>query len=69
MRVAQLTEPCQGGVFDEEQMREVEKDPWLQDKLMVRRWDDLAKEPEKQTFPLSYYEQMAVDNLRCELDR
>lgn len=50
-------------------MREVEKDPWLQDKLMVRRWDDLAKEPEKKTFPLGYYEQMAIGNLLRESDR
>ena len=50
-------------------MREVEKDPWLQDKLMVRRWDDLAKEPEKKTFPLSYYQQMAIENLVRESDR
>lgn len=44
-------------------MREAEKDPFLQDKLMVRRWDDLAKDPEMQTLPLSHYESMAVNSL------
>lgn len=57
----------QGGVFNEEQMREAEKDPYLQDKLKVRRWDDLAKDPEMETLPLEHYQDMAVRSLvgRC----
>lgn len=53
----------QGGVFDEEQVREAQRDPWLQNKLAVRRWDDAAKDPAMQTRPLSFYEEMAVRNL------
>ncbi|KPI43529.1 uncharacterized protein AB675_6878 [Cyphellophora attinorum] len=53
----------QGGIFNDAQKREAEKDPYLQDKLMVRRWDDLAKDPDAVTLPLSYYEDMAVNSL------
>ena len=41
----------------------MEKDPFLQSKLAVRRWDDLAKEPAMETYPLDHYKDMAVKNL------
>jgi phosphonoacetate hydrolase len=44
-------------------MREAEKDPYLEDKLMVRRWDDLAKDPNMKTLPLNHYEGMAARHL------
>jgi 2-amino-1-hydroxyethylphosphonate dioxygenase (glycine-forming) len=53
----------QGGIFDEEQVREAQKDPWLENKLAVRRWDDAAKDPSMTTRPLAFYEDMAVRNL------
>jgi hypothetical protein len=30
---------------------------------MVRRWDDLAKDPDAVTLPLSHYKDMAVNSL------
>ena len=53
----------QGGVFNEEQVREAEKDSWLESKLAVRRWDDAAKVPDMQTRDLEFYRAMAVRNL------
>ena len=44
-------------------MEEAQKDPWLEDKLAVRRWDDLAKDPEMITPPLSHFEDMTVRSL------
>lgn len=55
-----------GGPFNAEEVREAEKDPWLQQKLAVRKWDDMAKDPDLKTQPLSHYRQMAVDSLRAE---
>lgn len=44
-------------------MREAEKDPWLQNKLSLRRWDDQAKDPTMETPPLSHFEDMTVQSL------
>ncbi|KAK5193353.1 hypothetical protein LTR96_005167 [Exophiala xenobiotica] len=53
----------QGGTFSDEQVREAQKDPLLEAKLAVRRWDDMAKVPNLETLPLHYYERMAVKSL------
>lgn len=53
-------------MFTEDQVREAQKDPLLGAKLAVRRWDDLAKEPNMETLPLEYYERMAVKSLLGE---
>lgn len=58
-----------GGPYNAEQVREAEKDPWLQQKLAVRKWDDMAKDPELKTQPLNYYREMAVESLRAEKTR
>ncbi|EED17955.1 conserved hypothetical protein [Talaromyces stipitatus ATCC 10500] len=47
----------QGGPFNEAQVREVQKDPLLEAKLAVRRWDDLAKVPNIEVPDLSAYEE------------
>ena len=44
-------------------MREAEKDPWLENKLAVRRWDDRAKDPEIETPPPSHFEDMTIRSL------
>ena len=56
-------DPEQGGTFTEEEVRQAQKDPLLEAKLAVRRWDDLAKVPKMETFPLGYYERMAAKSL------
>lgn len=54
----------QGGPFTEEQVRQMrQKDPILENKLQVRKWDDLAKVPGMKTHSLSFYEEMAVQSL------
>ncbi|OQV03416.1 hypothetical protein CLAIMM_08464 [Cladophialophora immunda] len=53
----------QGGTFTQEQVVEAQKDPLLEAKLAVRRWDDLAKVPKMATLPLEYYERMATKSL------
>lgn len=56
----------QGGTFTEEQVREAQKDPLLEAKLAVRRWDDMAKVSDLKTLPLDYYERMATKSLLGE---
>ncbi len=45
----------QGGPMSREERRAFEALPFAQQAVMLRRWDDLAKEPGKQTPPLAYY--------------
>jgi predicted HD phosphohydrolase len=42
---------------------EAQKDPLLEKKLAVRRWDDQAKVPDAKVPPLAAYEDMAVHSL------
>lgn len=44
-------------------MNEARKDPWLENKLAVRRFDDRAKDPKMRTPPLSGFEDMTVQSL------
>ncbi|KAJ5650843.1 uncharacterized protein N7484_004566 [Penicillium longicatenatum] len=53
----------QGGGFTEAEVLEAQKDPWLQAKLAVRRWDDLAKDPDCIVSPLEAYEDIAFQCL------
>ncbi|KAL2811867.1 hypothetical protein BJX63DRAFT_433045 [Aspergillus granulosus] len=53
----------QGGSFTQEQVSEARKDPWLECKLAVRRWDDQAKDPEREVPGLDAYEDVAVSCL------
>lgn len=53
----------QGGPFTGEEVKQAQKDPWLQEKLQVRRWDDLAKVKDMKTEQLSDFEDMAVSAL------
>ncbi|KAJ5928688.1 hypothetical protein N7466_007644 [Penicillium verhagenii] len=55
----------QGGGFTDLEVLEAQKDPWLQAKLAVRRWDDLAKDPDCVVSPLEAYEEIAY---HCLLD-
>ena len=57
----------QGGVFNDEQVHDAQRDPLLQAKLSVRRWDDQAKIPDMTVPPLSAYYDTAVDCLLGEL--
>jgi 2-amino-1-hydroxyethylphosphonate dioxygenase (glycine-forming) len=45
------------------QVKEAQQDPWLEQKLAVRRWDDLAKDPNLKVEPLAFYEDMAIKSL------
>ena len=39
----------QGGVMSDDEKREFENEPHFEEALLVRRWDDIAKDPNKQT--------------------
>lgn len=65
--VTYIADLTQGGVFTHEQMLEAQKDPLLEAKLAVRRWDDQAKVPDLQTLPLEYYERMATKSLLSKM--
>lgn len=51
----------QGGVFDEEQVTQFTREPWFQDAVRLRRWDDLAKSPEAGTPGLDHYLEMVEE--------
>ncbi|KAH8697402.1 alkaline-phosphatase-like protein, partial [Talaromyces proteolyticus] len=53
----------QGGVFNQEQVEQAQKDPLLGAKLAVRRWDDLAKVANIAVPPLSDYKETAYQCL------
>lgn len=45
----------QGGVFDGEQATQFQAQPYAEDALRLRRWDDLAKQANLATPPLAHY--------------
>ena len=51
----------QGGPMSKSQAKCFREEPYAMDAVMLRRWDDLAKEPGKRTAPLSYYLQLLED--------
>lgn len=53
----------QGGPMLPEELKLAEQDPWLQDKLNVRKWDDLAKNPEIKAPAIDTYVDIAVKNI------
>lgn len=53
----------QGGPYTPEQVREAQRDPWLEQKLAVRKWDDMAKEVGLKMAPLEHYRDMAMKSL------
>lgn len=60
---SQTTLKYQGGPFTPEQVKEAQMDPWLEQKLAVRKWDDMAKEVGLEIAPLEHYHDMAVKSL------
>jgi predicted HD phosphohydrolase len=56
----------QGGGFTDEQILDAQKDPWLEAKLAVRRWDDLAKDPDCVVPNLEAYRETAYQFLLGE---
>jgi len=53
----------QGGPFTEEEVRAAKDDPLFEEKLTVRRWDDLAEDPDAETPPLEASKEMAIRSL------
>jgi [1-hydroxy-2-(trimethylamino)ethyl]phosphonate dioxygenase len=45
----------QGGPMSASEVADYETQPFYKQSLVVRKWDDLAKDPERQTPPLSHY--------------
>jgi phosphonate degradation associated HDIG domain protein len=48
----------QGGIFSALEAEEFLRKPFAQDAVSLRRWDDLAKQPERDTPPIDYYIQL-----------
>ena len=48
----------QGGIFSKEEADDFMRKPFAQGALSLRRWDDLAKTPERVTPPLDHYIQL-----------
>jgi phosphonate degradation associated HDIG domain protein len=52
----------QGGIFSQEEAEEFMRNPFAEDALSLRRWDDLAKQPKRETPSLEHYIQL-IDRL------
>jgi len=50
-------------VLNEDEVKAAEKDPLLEAKLAVRKWDDQAKDPNMVTPELASFEEMTVQSL------
>jgi phosphonate degradation associated HDIG domain protein len=53
----------QGGPMDDDEIAAFEVQPFARDAVQLRRWDDLAKQADRKTPPLSYYLAL-LDELR-----
>jgi predicted HD phosphohydrolase len=53
----------QGGPMSPEEVKQAQQDPWLKEKLQIRQWDDLAKDPNIQAPEITNYVDMAVRNV------
>lgn len=47
----------QGGLMNEEEIWAFEQNPFYKDAVQLRRWDDLAKDPDWQTEPIETFEE------------
>ena len=56
----------QGGPMNEEEVAKFEANGHFQDAVSLRRWDDLAKDPERQTPPLKHYTEYLIASLTPE---
>jgi predicted HD phosphohydrolase len=56
----------QGGPYNEEQIKEFEKDPLYELKIQVRRWDDGAKIVGWEVPDLESYRPMAINHLLAQ---
>lgn len=54
----------QGALMSSEQQEAFKRDPLFEQKIMLRRCDDLAKDPHAQVPQLNYYVDIVVDHLR-----
>jgi phosphonate degradation associated HDIG domain protein len=54
----------QGGIMTEEEAQEFEKNPFYQDAVILRRYDDMAKVPEMTTNPIEFYSQFLSNHLK-----
>lgn len=46
-----------------EEVTKAKQDPFINDKVALRKWDDLAKDPDVQAPTLDNYLDMAVKNI------
>ncbi|MCB9788930.1 MAG: phytanoyl-CoA dioxygenase family protein [Deltaproteobacteria bacterium] len=59
----------QGGPMDDEEQRAFRAQPWHEDAVRLRRWDDLAKDPERACPPLEHFLGLCAEHLRAEQAR
>lgn len=54
----------QGGMMTEEEIRTFEQNSFHQDAVQLRRWDDLAKDPDWQTDPIETFSEYITNCLK-----
>jgi phosphonate degradation associated HDIG domain protein len=54
-RPSQISLEFQGGKMNETEMKKFEETPFYKDAIELRKWDDLAKDPELKTAPVEHF--------------
>ena len=62
-QASKQTLELQGGPMSRDEVCDFESNPWYQDQLRVRTWDELAKDPEAAVAPLEEYRWMLAAHL------
>ena len=52
----------QGGIMTPDEAKKFENSPLFKESLLVRKYDELAKDPDMAIKPISYYKKM-IENL------
>lgn len=60
---SKITLKHQGGPMSADEVTRANQDPWIKQKVQVRIWDDLAKNPDVKAPPITNYIDMAVRNV------
>lgn len=54
----------QGGVMNKTEVAEFERNSFYQDAVVLRKWDDIAKDPNLQTQDIHYFVQSMINSLK-----
>jgi predicted HD phosphohydrolase len=54
----------QGGIMNETEVANFEQNPFYQDAITLRKWDDIAKDPTMKTESIDFFASMIQNSLK-----